>query len=311
MIQDWMKEVTIEPCRCFAVHHGKKGFIGNTIGGILGFFEEAFISEGFSRRKGFLQSLDPRVKLLSIMTAIFATSLIKDLKLLVLIYIFTLLLAYLSKINVLFFIKRVWLFIPIFAGIIIIPMIFNIFFPGDPLIRLAYLGTTAHVGSLTLPESVYITRQGVYAASIFTMRVATCVSAVVLLFLTTPQQILYKSLRTVGVPKIYVFTLEMTKRYIFLLMDLVREMHFAKKARTIKAGGIFDEQKWVGGRIGYTLIRSMDISEKVHMAMISRGFNGDVKVMQEFRMHKRDYIAGATAISLSIIMVLISQNIIR
>jgi cobalt/nickel transport system permease protein len=311
MIQDWMKEVTIEPCRCFAVHHGKKGFIGNTIGGILGFFEEAFISEGFSRRKGFLQSLDPRVKLLSIMTAIFATSLIKDLKLLVLIYIFTLLLAYLSKINVLFFIKRVWLFIPIFAGIIIIPMIFNIFFPGDPLIRLAYLGPTAHVGSLTLPESVYITRQGVYAASIFTMRVATCVSAVVLLFLTTPQQILYKSLRTVGVPKIYVFTLEMTKRYIFLLMDLVREMHFAKKARTIKAGGIFDEQKWVGGRIGYTLIRSMDISEKVHMAMISRGFNGDVKVMQEFRMHKRDYIAGATAISLSIIMVLISQNIIR
>jgi len=143
------------------------------------------------------------------------------------------------------------------------------------------------------------------------MRVATCVSAVVLLFLTTPQQILYKSLRTVGVPKIYVFTLEMTNRYLFLLMDLVRDMHFAKKARTIKAGGMFDEQKWVGGRIGYTLIRSMAISEKVHMAMISRGFNGNVKVMQEFRIHKRDYIAGATAISLSIIMVLISQNIIR
>ena len=177
------------------------------------------------------------------MTAIFATSLIKDLKLLVLIYTFTLLLAHLSKINILFFIKRVWPFIPIFAGIIIIPMIFNIFFPGDPLITLAYLGPTNHVGSLTLPESVYITKQGVYAASIFIMRVATCVSAVVLLFLTTPQQILYKSLRTVGVPKIYVFTLEMTNRYLFLLMDLVRDMHFAKKARTIKAGGMFDEQK--------------------------------------------------------------------
>jgi len=47
----------------------------------------------------------------------------------------------------------------------------------------------------------------------------------------------------VGVPKIYVFTLEMTNRYLFLLMDLVRDMHFAKKARTIKAGGMFDEQK--------------------------------------------------------------------
>jgi cobalt/nickel transport system permease protein len=137
------------------------------------------------------------------------------------------------------------------------------------------------------------------------------VSAVVLLFLTTPQQILFKSLRTVGVPKLYVLTLEMTYRYIFLLMDLVREMYVAKKARTIKAMGMFEEQKWVGGRIGYTLIRSLNMSEKVHMAMMSRGYNGDVRIMQEFKMRNRDYIAGTLAISMSIALVLISQNIIR
>jgi cobalt/nickel transport system permease protein len=190
-------------------------------------------------------------------------------------------------------------------------MIFNIFIPGDPLIRVAYLGTGAHLGPLGLPDSIYITRQGVVAAVIFTMRVATCVSAVVLLFITTPQQTLFKSLRTIGVPKVYVLTLEMAYRYIFLLMDLVREMYVAKKARTIKAGGIFEEQRWVGGRMGYTLIRSLDMSEKVHMAMVSRGFSGDVKIMQEFKMHNRDYVAGAMAVSLSIVLVLISQNIIR
>jgi cobalt/nickel transport system permease protein len=143
------------------------------------------------------------------------------------------------------------------------------------------------------------------------MRVATCVSAIVLLFLTTPQQILFKSLRTVGVPKLYVLTMEMAYRYIFLLMDMVREMYVAKKARTIKARGMFEEQKWVGGRIGYTLIRSLDVSEKVHMAMMSRGYNGDVKIMQEFKMRNRDYIAGTMAIFMSVALVLISQNIIR
>jgi cobalt/nickel transport system permease protein len=137
------------------------------------------------------------------------------------------------------------------------------------------------------------------------------VSAVVLLFLTTPQQILFKSLRTVGVPKLYVLTMEMAYRYIFLLMDMVREMYVAKKARTIKARGMFEEQKWVGGRIGYTLIRSLDMSEKVHMAMMSRGYNGDVRIMQEFKMRNRDYIAGMMAIFMSIGLVLISQNIIR
>lgn len=306
-----MKEVDVGPCQCSAIYHGKKGFVGKTIDGIFAFLEEAFVSESNSRRRGLLQSLDPRAKLISILAVIFATSLIGNLRVLIFIYVLTLIFAYLSKIEVGFFIKRVWLFIPVFAGIIALPMIFNIFLPGDPLYQVAYLGPGAHLGPLMLPESIFITRQGLNAAVIFTMRVATCVSAVVLLFITTPQQILFKSLRTVGVPKLYVLTLEMAYRYIFLLMDLVRELYVAKKARTIRARGMFDEQKWVAGRMGYTLIRSLDMSEKVHMAMMSRGFNGDIHIMQEFKMQNRDYIAGATAIILSVVLVLISENIIR
>ena len=306
-----MKEVDVGPCQCSAIYHGKKGFVGKTIDGIFGFLEEAFITESNSRLQGLLQSLDPRAKLISILAVIFATSLIGNLRVLIFIYVLTLIFAYLSKIDVVFFIKRVWLFIPVFAGIIALPMIFNIFLPGDPLFQVAYLGPGAHLGPLTLPESIFITWQGLNAAVTFTMRVATCVSAVVLLFITTPQQTLFKSLRTVGVPKLYVLTLEMAYRYIFLLMDLVRELYVAKKARTIRASGMFDEQKWVGGRMGYTLIRSLDMSEKVHMAMMSRGFSGDVHIMQEFKMQNRDYIAGIAAITLSVVLVLISENIIR
>jgi cobalt/nickel transport system permease protein len=247
----------------------------------------------------------------SLLALIFATSLVGDLRVLVLVYALTLLLSYFSKINLGFFIKRVWLFIPIFAGIIALPMIFNIFMPGDPLYVLAYLGVGAHIGPFSLPDSIFITRQGTMAAIIFTIRVAACVSAVVLLFLTTPQQTLFKSLRTVGVPKIYVLTLQMAYRYIFLLMDMVREMYVAKKARTIKSRGIMEDQKWVGGRIGYTLIRSLSMSEKVHMAMASRGFNGEVHIMQEFKMTNRDYLFGALAISLSFALVMISQNIVK
>ncbi len=285
--------------------------MGKTIDGILGFLDEAFLSETFSRRPGLLQSLDPRAKLVSILALIFATSLIGDLSVLVFIYALTLLLSYLSKINIGFFVKRVWLFIPIFAGIIALPMIFNIFLPGDPLYIVAYLGAGAHLGPFSLPDSIFITRQGTMAAIIFTVRVAACVSAVVLLFLTTPQQILFKSLRTVGVPKIYVLTLQMAYRYIFLLMDMVREMYVAKKARTIRSRGIMDDQKWVGGRIGYTLVRSLSMSEKVHMAMMSRGFSGEVHIMQEFKMTNRDYLYGALAISISLVLVMISQNISR
>lgn len=311
MIPDWMREVDTEPCQFPEIAHSKKGFVGKTIEGIFSFMEEAFISEASASQPGLLQSLDPRAKLISVLAVIFAASLIGDLRVLIFIYLLTIIFAYASKIDLLFFIKRVWLFIPIFAGVIALPMIFNIFLPGDPIFQIAYLGPGAHLGPFSLPESIFITRQGTLAAVIFTMRVAACVSAVVLLFITTKKQFLFKSLRSVGVPKLYVLTLEMAYRYIFLLMELVREMYIAKKARTIRAKGLVDEQKWVGGRMGYTLIRSLDMSEKVHMAMTSRGFNGEVHIMQEFKFKNRDYLAGGAAISLSIVLVLISQNIIR
>jgi cobalt/nickel transport system permease protein len=102
----------------------------------------------------------------------------------------------------------------------------------------------------------------------------------------------------------------MAYRYIFLLMDMIRETYVAKRARTIKPGSIYDEQKWVGGRIGYILMRSLDTSERVHMAMLSRGFNGDVKILQDFHIRTRDYIAGLSAVSLSLLLILASQSII-
>jgi cobalt/nickel transport system permease protein len=311
MIPNWMKEVDVGPCTCSAVYHGKKGFIGKTIEGIFNFLQEAFVSETYAKRKGLLQSLDPRAKLVSILAIIVAASLIGNLRVLIFIYMLTLFFAYLSNIDIWFFIKRVWLFIPIFAGIIAIPMIFNIFLPGQCLYQIAYLGPGAHLGPFPLPANICITKQGLNAAIIFVMRVAACVSAVVLLFITTPQQVLFKSLRTIGVPKIYVLTLGMAYRYIFLLMDLIREMYVAKKARTIRSQSMFDEQKWVGGRMGYTLIRSLNISEKVHMAMMSRGFNGEIKIMQQFKMKNRDYLATAMALTLSVVLVLVSHNVVQ
>jgi cobalt/nickel transport system permease protein len=47
------------------------------------------------------------------------------------------------------------------------------------------------------------------------------------------------------------------------------------------------------------------------MAMRSRGFNGEVHIIQEFKMKNRDYLAGVAAISMSVVLVLISQSVIR
>ena len=73
---------------------------------------------------------------------------------------------------------------------------------------------------------------------------------------------------------------------------------------------LVEEQKWVGGRVGYTLIKALSMSEKVHGAMISRGFNGDIKIMHRYSIHRRDYVACVSVIAFSIFLVLASRNLI-
>lgn len=315
MIPDWMKETgggSFEaPPVVGREKKAKASFVKKTIDGVFKFFQEALVTESFTKKDGLLQSLDPRVKMISILLIVFAVSVTGDLRLLAIVYLLTLLFARLSKIGIGFFIKRVWLFVPFFAGVIVIPVIFNVFLPGDPLIPIMNLPPDAHLGPFALPDSIYITEQGVMTAATFTLRVATAVSAVVLLFLSTPQQLLFKSLRSLRVPKVYVLTMAMAYRYIFLFMEMIRDLHVAKKSRTIRSMSLRDEQRWVGGRIGYMLIKSLDMSEKVHMAMVSRGFSGDVRIIHDYHIRRRDSLAAAFAITLSLALLLASTNLLQ
>ena len=179
-----------------------------------------------------------------------------------------------------------------------------------PSYLLAMLGPGAHLGPFPLPETLAITKQGTLVALTFVLRVATCVSAAVLLFLTTPRDLIFKSLRALEVPKVYVLTLDMCYRYIFLFIGMVKDFYMAKKSRAMKALPLMEEQKWVGGRVGYTLIKSLDMSEKVHGAMISRGFNGDIKLLHSYSIHRRDYVALVSVLAISIVLVLASRNLI-
>jgi len=223
----------------------KKSSIQKTLNGVIAFLQETFDTEDIANKNGFLQSFDPRAKLISTLALAFALAITKNIIILLTVYLPEIMPAYASRIAIGFFVKRVWLFVPIFTLIIAIPMIFNVFIPGTPLFPIWYFGPDTYFGPIHLPTSIYTTKEGVHAALVFVMRVVVTVSAVVLLFVTTPQQVLFNSLRSLGVPKLYVLTLEMAYRYFFLLTDLIREIYFAKRARTIISRSIFEEQNWL------------------------------------------------------------------
>ena len=129
---------------------------------------------------------------------------------------------------------------------------------------------------------------------------ATSTSFVLLLTLTTSWADLLKALRSVRVPQIYVQTLGMALRYLLLLCQVVREMHTARKSRTIRPRRANAEQRWVAEQVGTLFSRSMRLSTEVHRAMVARGYQGEVRILSVFRIRKRDllwmvFCAGSSA----------------
>ena len=84
--------------------------------------------------------------------------------------------------------------------------------------------------------------------------------------------------------------LAMTHRYIFLLAETASQMFESRQSRTV---GLLDgaTQRRVTSRTaGVLLSRSVELSNEVFLAMQSRGFRGDVKILSEFRMGPWDYV---------------------
>jgi cobalt/nickel transport system permease protein len=269
---------------------------------IASVLQESVFSEAFATAPGLLQGLDPRVKFAALLLFLVVASLVHSIPVLLAIYLLTLLLAWLSCIGLPFFIKRVWLFIPLFAGIMAIPALFNVITPGEAWVPLFRLPRAYSWGPYHIPQVVGISREGAMGATVFVCRVAASVSLVVLVTLSTPWTYLLKALRVIRVPQIFVLTLGMTYRYILLLVKLVQEMYWAKRSRTIRFSQIRAEQGWIASRMGALFRKSFQLSQEIHGAMCSRGFDGEIRTLQTFKMRARDGIAIVCSAIISILL---------
>jgi cobalt/nickel transport system permease protein len=200
--------------------HKTGGFIERTIEGTVSLLKETVSVEMVAARNGFLQRRDPRFKCLSAVLLLIAVLMSKSVVELSVLYMAVLLLVGVSSISLRFFLERTLLFVPIFSFFIVVPAIFNIVTPGEPLVSLKLFSWT-----------LCITKQGVDSAIIFFMRVLDSVSLAVLLVITTRQHVLLKVLRIFRVPQLFVMTMGMTYRYIFLFLDIIQKMFIAIKSR--------------------------------------------------------------------------------
>jgi cobalt/nickel transport system permease protein len=291
----WLLDGEVGLCPCGCIGKRRKGsFVEKTIGGGAELMHQAMFSEDMAATPGLLQRIEPRVKLLTLLGLLVAAALLRHIPVLLAMYALTLVLAVASGLSLSFFIKRVWLFIPIFTGIVVLPATFNFITGGDIVVP---FGTW-------FGHPVGMTSQGLTSAGLIVTRVAVSISLVVLLTLTTPWNRLLAALRALAIPRMFILVLSMAYRYLFHLLSSVSDMYIARKARTAgRDGDATSGRHFVAASAGALFGKSHALSEEVHMAMVSRGYTGNVRTVASTKVAARD-VVWTVACVLVVILVL-------
>ena len=137
------------------------------------------------------------------------------------------------------------------------------------------------------------------------MRAILCLILLIILTNTTRFAELLRGMKKLGCPQILVMNLSFLYRYLFVLTEEVQRMKLARDCRRVGRARFKEELKILSSMLGTLLIRSFERAERMHSAMLSRGFSGDFQVVSPRRFTWRDlvFLALVTAlVALTIMM---------
>jgi len=256
--------------------------------GALSFLKESVYADETAGLPGLMQARDPRIKVITVFLLVALLLFVKSTAVLFGFYVLCLVAAKLSHINMSFFLKRTWFFIPLFSLFIAIPALFSFVTPGN------------EVAGFSLGNyRIAVTQQGISGALLFVMRVITSVSLVILVALTTKHNELLKVLRAVKIPQLFVMVLGMCYRYIYLFVEMLEQTHTAVKSRVGTNVHHKRGRQIVTWNIASLWMRSYQLNNQVYNAMLSRGYRGEPKSMHEFSTSIGDWFWLAVVIVIS------------
>ncbi|MDQ2777285.1 MAG: cobalt transporter CbiM [Acidobacteriota bacterium] len=252
-----------------------KGFLETTLTGLLTAMQEAVFAEDTASSSGFLQSLDARLKLAGIGALIVAAVAVHQVWALLVLFGLSLVLALASRVSLTVLIKRIWLPVLGFTGVIALPAIFLV--PGNLIFRLPFLNWP-------------ITSQGLNSAVLLTMRGETASTFSLLLVLTSRWNHLLRSLRFFCIPTVLVVIVESTYRFFFLLVQNAHNMLESRQTRLVGRLRPYEQRRFAAASVGVLLDKTIQLSGEVHTAMRARGFRGQAKLLDEVQLRLRDWL---------------------
>lgn len=121
-----------------------------------------------------------------------------------------------------------------------------------------------------------------------TVRVYVSVTLVGILSAGTSWNKLTAGMRTFRIPSLFIFTLDITLKYISVLGELCVDILRSVILRSV--GKNSDKAKSFSGVLGITFLKSSEMAEEMYAAMCCRGFVGEYQARKKYVMRLYDVV---------------------
>ncbi len=225
-----------------------------------------------------IHNWDPRAKLIAILSLIIAIVLIPDLEIALVGLAIALTLALISRIPFSFMLKHMMWVIMFIAPLFVI-------------VSLTPSGGIEHASLIAVKALAAVI---LIFPMIGTMRFDTTV----------------KALERLKIPSKLVQMIMFAYRYIFVFSGEFQRMFTSLTSRGFRKRTNIYTLSTTGKLIGMLFVRSLDRSERVFSAMVSRGYDGNLKTLVEFEMHTADVLKAAILIAIAVALDLICFTVV-
>ena len=230
------------------------------------------ISEPFAIGDSIIHRLDPRIRVGLTSVYAFVVALSYRFSVLIIALVISALLVVISQVSLIQILKRMLL---VNALILLLWLLLPFTFKGDVL---------AHMGSLA------IYRPGVVLAAQITLKSNAILLAFIALVATMPFATVGHALYRLRVPEKIVYLLLMTYRYIFVIEQEYQRLVRATKIRGFRPGTNANTYRTYAYIVGMLFVRAAARAERVHQAMLCRGFKDKFYSLHEFQIGSASWI---------------------
>lgn len=149
--------------------------------------------------------------------------------------------------------------------------------PAGDILNIMKAGCGASVLALIiLLPAMFIQPSGIRNELLVVIKVFFSISTLSIFNHTTQWNHITGALRKLHIPGIFIFTLDITLKYIVLLGNLITELLTSLQLRSV--GKNNKKYSSIGGVMGVTFVRGTEMNRQMYEAMQCRGFTDDYSV---------------------------------